>query len=132
MAPTARARRLAPHFLSYVLSFIYLAIYWNNHHHMLHTVERVEAYSVGQLPPVVLAVADSRSPPPGSATITPAPVPTAVYGVALLMPAIAYVLLQNAIVHKQGKHSVLAAAVGKDLKGKISPCFTLPGSRLPS
>ena len=53
----------------------------------------------------------------------PAPVPTAVYGVALLMPAIAYVLLQNAIVRKQGKHSVLAAALGKDLKGKISPAI---------
>jgi uncharacterized membrane protein len=57
----------------------------------------------------------------------PAPLPTAVYGVSLLMPAIAYVLLQNAIVRRQGRHSVLAAAVGRDLKGKISPVLYIAG-----
>ena len=118
---------VAPHFLSYVLSFIYLAIYWNNHHHMLHTVTRVDGlilwanshllFWLSLIPAATAWLGDNY----------PAPVPTAVYGVALLMPAIAYVLLQNAIVHKQGKHSVLAAALGKDLKGKISPLLYLAG-----
>jgi uncharacterized membrane protein len=57
----------------------------------------------------------------------PAPVPTAVYGVSLLMPAIAYFLLEKSIIHRQGAHSVLAQAVGKDIKGKISPVLYLSG-----
>jgi uncharacterized membrane protein len=56
-----------------------------------------------------------------------APVPTAVYGIALLMPAIAYYLLQRAILHKQGSHSALARALGRDLKGKLSPVLYLTG-----
>jgi uncharacterized membrane protein len=116
---------LRPHFLSYVLSFIYLAIYWNNHHHMLHTVTRVDGlilwanshllFWLSLIPAATAWLGDNY----------PAPVPTAVYGVALLMSAIAYYLLQMAIVHRQGKHSVLAAAVGSDLKGKLSPVFYL-------
>ena len=126
-ADWATLKGVAPHFLSYLLSFIYLAIYWNNHHHMLHTVTRVDGlilwanshllFWLSLIPAATAWLGDNF----------PASVPTAVYGVSLLMPAIAYVLLQNAIVHKQGKHSVLAAAVGKDLKGKISPLLYIAG-----
>ena len=116
-----------PHFLSYVLSFIYVAIYWNNHHHMLHTVTRVDGlilwansnllFWLSLIPATTAWLGDNY----------PAPLPTAVYGVALLMPAIAYVLLQYAIIHRQGKHSVLASAIGKDFKGKISPLLYIGG-----
>ena len=116
---------VAPHFLSYVLSFIYLAIYWNNHHHMLHTVTRVDGlilwannhllFWLSLIPAATAWLGDN----------VPAAVPVAVYGVALLMPAIAYYLLQRAIVHRHGKHSALAVALGSDLKGKISPLLYL-------
>ncbi len=116
---------LRPHFLSYVLSFIYLAIYWNNHHHLLHTVTRVDGlilwanshllFWLSLIPAATAWLGDN----------VPAPVPTAVYGVSLLMAAIAYYLLQQAIVHRQGKRSVLAKALGNDLKGKISPVLYL-------
>jgi uncharacterized membrane protein len=112
---------LGPHFLSYVLSFIYLAIYWNNHHHLLHTVTRVDGlimwanshllFWLSLIPAATAWLGDNF----------PAPVPAAVYGVSLLMPAIAYYLLQLAIVHRHGRRSVLARALGGDLKGKISP-----------
>jgi uncharacterized membrane protein len=118
---------VAPHFLSYVLSFIYIAIYWNNHHHMLHTVTRVDGlilwansnllFWLSLIPAATAWLGDNF----------PAAVPTAVYGVSLLMPAIAYVLLQKAIIHRQGKPSVLAAALGSDLKGKISPLLYIVG-----
>jgi uncharacterized membrane protein len=118
---------LRPHFLSYVLSFIYIAIYWNNHHHMLHTVTRVDGlilwansnllFWLSLIPAATAWLGDNF----------PAAVPTAVYGVSLLMPAIAYVLLQKAIIHRQGRHSVLATALGSDLKGKISPLLYISG-----
>ena len=115
------------HFLSYVLSFVYLAIYWNNHHHMLHIVTRVDGlilwansnllFWLSLIPAATAWLGDNY----------PAPVPVAVYGIALLMPAIAYLLLQNAIIRRQGKHSVLGAALGSDLKGKISPLLYVAG-----
>ncbi len=115
------------HFLSYVLSFIYLAIYWNNHHHMLHTVTHVDGlilwanshllFWLSLIPAATAWLGDNY----------PAPLPVAVYGVSLLMPAIAYVLLQQAIIHRQGRRSVLAAAVGSDFKGKISPLLYIGG-----
>ena len=116
---------LGPHFLSYVLSFIYIAIYWNNHHHLLHTVTRVDGlilwanshllFWLSLIPAATAWLGDNF----------PAAVPVAVYGVALLMPAIAYYLLQTAIVHRHGRHSALAVALGSDLKGKISPLLYL-------
>jgi uncharacterized membrane protein len=112
---------LAPSFVSYVLSFVYLAIYWNNHHHMLHTVTRVDGIILWanshllfwlSLVPVATAwLGDNFLQP----------LPTAIYAATLLMPAIAYYLLQRAIIHREGAHSVLARAVGRDIKGKISP-----------
>jgi uncharacterized membrane protein len=112
-----------PNFISYVLSFVYLAIYWNNHHHLLHTVTRVDGlilwansfllFWLSLIPAATAWMGDNLL----------SPVPTAVYGAVLLMPAIAYYLLQKAIIRKQGADSVLASALGADVKGKLSPVF---------
>jgi len=112
---------LVPHFISYVLSFVYLAIYWNNHHHLLHTVTRVDGLIlwVNSLLLFCLSLIPISTAWMGENPL--APVPTAVYGAVLLMPAIAYYLLQKAIMRKQGSHSLLASALGSDVKGKISP-----------
>jgi uncharacterized membrane protein len=109
-----------PHFVSYVLSFIYLAIYWNNHHHLLHTVTRVDGLILWANSSLLfwLSLIPVATAWMGENFL--APVPTAVYGVILLMPAVAYLLLQKAIMRNQGAHSVLATALGSDLKGKIS------------
>jgi len=111
---------LVPIFLSYVLSFVYVAIYWNNHHHLLHTVTRVSGpilwannhllFWISLIPFTTGWMSENHF----------APLPTAVYGVSLLMPGLAWLLLQNAITRKHGMESVLAKALGRDLKGKIS------------
>jgi uncharacterized membrane protein len=118
---------VAPSFLTYVMSFIYLAIYWNNHHHLLHTVSRVDGlilwanahllFWLSLIPAATAWLGDNLAEP----------VPVAVYGAVLLMPAIAYYLLQKAILHRHGRHSVLAEALGRDLKGKISPVLYVAG-----
>jgi uncharacterized membrane protein len=112
---------VVPNFASYVLSFIYLAIYWNNHHHMLHTVSRVDGLILWANAHLLfwLSLVPAATAWLGENLFQP--LPTAVYAAVLLMPAIAYYLLQVAIIHKQGRHSVLARAVGRDLKGKLSP-----------
>jgi uncharacterized membrane protein len=112
-------RGVAPNFVAYVLSFVYLAIYWNNHHHLLHTVTRVDGLILWANSHLLfwLSLVPAATGWMGENFL--APLPTAVYGVSLLMPAIAYYLLQRAIVHQQGKHSVLANALGRDVKGKI-------------
>jgi len=112
---------LIPVFLSYVLSFIYIGIYWNNHHHMLHATQSVNGailwanlhllFWLSLVPAATAWMGENHF----------APAPTALYGVPLLMAAIAYWLLQRAIMAKHGRHSLLAAAVGNDLKGKLSP-----------
>lgn len=118
---------VAPNFISYVLSFVYLAIYWNNHHHLLHTVARVDGvilwanayllFWLSLIPAATAWMGDNFL----------APIPTAVYGWSLLMPAIAWIFLQKAIMRKQGAHSVLASALGNDLKGKTSPVLYIAG-----
>jgi uncharacterized membrane protein len=120
-ADWAALRGVAPNFVAYVLSFVYLAIYWNNHHHLLHTVTRVDGLILWANSHLLfwLSLVPAATAWMGENFL--APLPTAVYGVSLLMPAIAYQLLQRAIVHQQGKHSVLASAIGSDVKGKISP-----------
>jgi uncharacterized membrane protein len=110
-----------PVFISYVLSFVYLAIYWNNHHHLLHTVKHVSGgmlwanlhllFWLSLIPFVTGWMGENNF----------APDPVALYGVNLLMAAIAYFILQTTILRKHGKDSVLAKAIGKDFKGKISP-----------
>lgn len=121
---------VAPNFASYVLSFIYLAIYWNNHHHLLHTVTRVDGLILWANSNLLfwLSLIPAATAWLGENPL--APVPTAVYGLVLLMPAIAYVLLQWAILRKQGQNSILAHALGMDLKGKLSPLFYLAGVAL--
>jgi uncharacterized membrane protein len=119
-ADWAALRSLAPNLVSYVLSFVYLAIYWNNHHHLLHTVTRVDGLILWANSHLLfwLSLVPAATSWMGENFL--APLPTAIYGAILLMPAIAYFLLQKAIVHLQGKHSVLANALGRDFKGKIS------------
>jgi uncharacterized membrane protein len=121
---------VAPNFVSYVLSFIYLAIYWNNHHHLLYTVTRVDGLILWANCHLLfwLSLIPAATAWMGENFL--APVPTAVYGAILLMPAIAYYLLQKAILRKQGAHSVLAAALGQDLKGKLSPVLYIAGIAL--
>jgi uncharacterized membrane protein len=118
---------VAPSFASYVISFIYLAIYWNNHHHLLHTVTRVDGLILWANAHLLFWLSLIPAATGWLGHNFPAPVPTAVYGVSLLMPAIAYFLLEKSIIHRQGAHSVLAQAVGKDIKGKISPVLYLSG-----
>jgi TMEM175 potassium channel family protein len=121
---------IAPHFVSYVLSFVYLAIYWNNHHHLLHTVARVDGLILWANSHLLfwLSIIPAATAWMGENFLQP--VPTAVYGGTLLMPAIAYYLLQKAIMRKQGAHSVLAHALGNDIKGKISPVLYVAGIAL--
>src|ERR1700744_4074957 len=93
--------KVGPVFVAYVLSFVYLAIYWNNHHHLLHTVTRVDGLILWANSHLLfwLSLVPAATGWMGENFL--APVPTAVYGVSLLMPAIAYYLLQRAIVHQQ-------------------------------
>jgi uncharacterized membrane protein len=112
--------KLAPVFFSYVLSFTFVAIYWNNHHHLLYTLSRVNGtilwanlhllFWLSLIPFATAWVGDNPF----------APVPTAVYGVAFLMPGCAYYLLVRAMLRIEGPASTLARAVGRDLKGKGS------------
>jgi len=124
-ADFADLKPVAPHFASYVLSFIYIGIYWNNHHHMLHTVQRVDGLILWANAHLLfwLSLVPAANASLGGNFLMPAPV--ALYGLTLLMPALAYYLLQLAIIHRQGKDSVLRRAIGLDLKGKISPFLYL-------
>jgi uncharacterized membrane protein len=110
-----------PNFLTYVLSFLYVGIYWNNHHHLLHTARQVNGTILWANMHLLfwLSLIPFATGWMGENHI--ARLPTALYGVALLMPAIAYYLLQVAIIRHQGRQGPLAAALGKDIKGKLSP-----------
>jgi uncharacterized membrane protein len=113
--------KLFPVFLSYVLSFIYIGIYWNNHHHMLHSMNKVNGkilwanlhllFWLSLVPFATGWMGENHFAP---ATLT-------LYGVILLMAGIAYVILQNLIIASQGADSLLKKAIGKDSKGKASP-----------
>lgn len=112
---------LVPTFLSYVLSFVYIGIYWNNHHHMLHTATRVSGpmlwanlhllFWLSLFPFATGWMGENHF----------AAMPTALYGLVLLMAAIAYWLLEQTIIAAEGPASVLKRAVGRDWKGKLSP-----------
>jgi uncharacterized membrane protein len=109
-----------PIFLNYVLSFIYVGIYWNNHHHMLHTVHRITGGILWANSHLLFWLSLL---PVGTAWMGENPrasVPTALYGGILLMAAIAYFILQSAIIRKEGGDSLLARAVGDDNKGKLT------------
>ncbi|MCE5200597.1 MAG: TMEM175 family protein [Armatimonadota bacterium] len=113
-------RPMLPVILSYVLSFIYLGIYWNNHHHMFHVTERVSGSILWANLHLLfwLSLIPFTTGWMGENNFAPAP--TSLYGVVLLMAAIAYSILQWVIIKSHGRSSLLAAAVGHDLKGKLS------------
>ena len=112
---------LLPVFLSYVLSFLYVGIYWNNHHHMFQTTKRVSGgilwanlhllFWLSLFPFSTAWIGENHL----------ASTPAAAYGFVLLMAAVAYYVLQHLIIVEQGPNSLLAAAVGRDWKGKLSP-----------
>jgi uncharacterized membrane protein len=118
---------LVPVFLSYVLSFVSVAIYWNNHHHLLHTVARVNGLILWANMHLLFWLSLTPFATGWMGENDFAPLPTAVYGVALLMPAVAYALLQKAITRTHGMESLLARALGDDIKGKISPLLYIAG-----
>ncbi len=114
-------RPVLPQFLTYVLSFVFLGIYWNNHHHLLHAAEQINGrilwanlhllFWLSLIPFVTGWMGENHF----------ASLPTAVYGVVLLLASIAYFILQKLLLALEGPNSRLAAALGKDIKGKISP-----------
>jgi uncharacterized membrane protein len=116
----ATLRPLAPIFLTYVLSFVFLGIYWNNHHHMLHATDRINGaimwanlhllFWLSLVPFATGWMGENHY----------AALPTAVYGFVLLMSGIAYLIMEMAIIRDQGPQSKLAAAVGGEFKGKLS------------
>jgi uncharacterized membrane protein len=119
-ADWAALRPLVPVFLTYVMSFVFVGIYWNNHHHLLHAVERINGkmlwanlhllFWLSLVPFVTGWMGENHF----------APLPTAVYGCVLLCSAVAFTILTRVIVAHQGKGGTLARAVGKDRKGWIS------------
>ena len=110
-----------PVFLSYVLSFVYIGIYWNNHHHMLHAVHKVTGPILWANLHLLfwLSLMPFSTGWMGENHFTA--LPTALYGAVLLMAAIAYWILQQLIIASQGPGSLLKTAVGRDWKGKVSP-----------
>ena len=118
---------LLPIFLSYVLSFIFVAIYWNNHHHLLHAARRVNGtilwanmhllFWLSLIPFTTGWMGENQF----------AELPAALYGVSMLMPAIAYFVLQGCIVRANGEDRGLAQALGRDIKGKISIVICVAG-----
>ena len=111
---------LMPAVLTYVLSFVFLGIYWNNHHHMFHTVDRVNGAILWANNHLLfwLSLVPFTTGWMGENHF--APLPTAVYGAVLLMSGLAFLILEKTIIRHQGAHSRLRAAVGKDVKGKLS------------
>jgi uncharacterized membrane protein len=118
---------LWPVFFAYALSFIYVAIYWNNHHHYFHLVPRVNGAVLWanfhllfwlSLIPFSTAWLGEHPFSPG---------PTALYGVSLVMPAFAWLIMQRVIVRMQGPNSPLKAALGQDFKGRVSPMLYVTG-----
>jgi uncharacterized membrane protein len=118
-------RGLAPVFLSYILSFVYVGIYWNNHHHFLHTCKKVTGrilwanlhllFWLSLFPFVTRWMGENHF----------APLPSALYGLVLFAASLAFLLLQQAIIASEGEESALKQAIGKDWKGKISSVLYL-------
>src|SRR6478609_2795489 len=121
----ATLKPLLPVFLSYVLSFIYVGIYWNNHHHLLHSTHKVTGGILWANLHLLFWLSLFPFATGWAGENHLAPLPTAAYGVVLFMAAIAYYILQCTIIRQQGRDSLLATAVGKDWKGKLSPVLYL-------
>src|SRR5206468_10239928 len=119
-------RPLVPTFLAYVLSFVYLGIYWNNHHHLFHAATRVSGavlwanlhllFWLSLIPFATSWVGEN-----------PVALPTAVYGLVLVLAGFAYSILQAIIVRHEGPQSVLARAIGRDIKGWASVAIYIAG-----
>jgi uncharacterized membrane protein len=130
-ADFASLKPLSPVFLSYVLSFVYVGIYWNNHHHLFHATRRVNGqilwanlhllFWISLFPFATAWLGENH---------VRAAAPTALYGFVLLMAAIAWYVLQSAIIADEGPDSVLAGALGRDWKGKLSPVIYLSAMAL--
>jgi uncharacterized membrane protein len=126
----ADLRPVLPVFFSYVLSYVYVGIYWNNHHHMLHATKHVSGgvlwanlhllFWLSLFPFVTGWMGENWLE-----KNQPAKVPTAVYGFVLLMASLAFYILQRVIIRQEGRHALLASALGTDWKGKISPVLYL-------
>lgn len=112
---------LLPNFLSYVLSFIYVGIYWNNHHHMLHTAKHVSGSVLWSNLNLLFWLSLFPFATGWMGENHFEPLPTAVYGFVLFMAAVAYYILQRCIIATDGEDSVLRKAIGSDWKGKLSP-----------
>jgi uncharacterized membrane protein len=121
----AALKPILPVFLSYVLSFIYVGIYWNNHHHLLHSTKRVSGRILWANLHLLFWLSLFPFATGWMGENHLASLPAALYGFVLLMAAIAYYILQRAIIAHQGPDSLLAAAVAGDLKGKLSPVLYL-------
>src|SRR6185295_17950962 len=111
---------LMPVLLTYVLSFVFLGIYWNNHHHMLHTVDRINGAILWANHHLLFWLSLVPFTTGWMGENHWEALPTAVYGAVLLMSGLAFLILERTILHHQGAHSTLKAAVGKDVKGKLS------------
>ena len=121
----AEPQNLHLKFACYILSFVYLAIYWNNHHHMLHSMQRVNGAILWANMHLLFWLSLVPFVTGWMGETSFAPVPAALYGVVMLFAAVAYYILQGTILRLEGPHSRLARAVGGDLKGKISPVIYL-------
>jgi uncharacterized membrane protein len=121
----AALKPILPVFLSYVLSFIYLGIYWNNHHHMFQAAGQVSGGILWANLHLLFWLSLFPFTTGWMGEDHLASIPTAAYGFVLLMAAIAYYILQRAIIGREGRDSLLALAIGKDWKGKLSPVLYL-------
>jgi uncharacterized membrane protein len=118
---------LLPVFLSYVLSFIFVAIYWNNHHHLLHACRRVNGAILWANTHLLFWLSLIPFTAGWMGENNFAELPVALYGVSMLMPAVAYFVLQGRIVQANGTDHRLAEALGRDIKGKISFVICVAG-----
>jgi uncharacterized membrane protein len=126
-ADVAALRPLIPVFVSYVLSYVMIGIYWNNHHHLFHAVERVNGrilwrnlhllFWLSQVPFATGWMGENHF----------APLPTALYGIVMLMAGVAYYFLVRAILAHHGQDSRIATALGRDFKGKVSVLLYMVG-----
>lgn len=123
----AALRPLVPTFLAYLLSFIYLGIYWNNHHHMVHTVRRVNGGILWANSHLLFWLSLVPFTTHWLGEHFREAIPTAVYGFNLLMSGVAYWILQGLLIKADGADSTLQRAIGRDGKGKISPVLYTAG-----
>lgn len=119
-----------PVFLSYVLSFVYVGIYWNNHHHLLKAAETIDGAIMWANLHLLFWLSLFPFATGWMGENNFAPLPMALYGAVLLVAAIAYAILQRLVVVRQGKDSKLAVSIGRDLKGKFSPILYATGIAL--